>query len=319
MSTSSVTAPVARCGGSAPTRRSSEPQATFDPEIVFAACARFDTAVEINCRPERQDPPDELLEMALEWGCKISIDTDAHAPGQLEWQNYGCDKAARHEIDPADIVNTWVGRRSRRLDRHPSDGLIAPRHWGGRPGPPVGCRPHVEEDEQAQDQRPPQEGEPRHEAERRSADPADVSDRRVAAARARRLHAERANRRPLPVRRQAVHDGELRRAGRPGDRRSDGRRSGRCGEHTERHLLHPDREQHRAGLRAGGAASGARCATTAGGDIVLGERPSAPGGGGHGANRSGASCTDQLRRRGDARRAAAGRGSDRPGRRAPSS
>jgi putative hydrolase len=86
------------------------PQATFDPEIVFAACARFDTAVEINCRPERQDPPDELLEIALEWGCKISIDTDAHAPGQLEWQNYGCDKAARHEIDPADVVNTWAAK-----------------------------------------------------------------------------------------------------------------------------------------------------------------------------------------------------------------
>ena len=82
-------------------------QATFDAEIVFAACAQFDTAVEINCRPERQDPPDDLLDLALEWGCKISIDTDAHAPGQLEWQPYGCDKAARHEVDPADIVNTW--------------------------------------------------------------------------------------------------------------------------------------------------------------------------------------------------------------------
>lgn len=79
----------------------------FDAEIVFAACARFDTAVEINCRPERQDPPDELLELALEWECKISIDTDAHAPGQLEWQLYGCEKAARHEIELEQIVNTW--------------------------------------------------------------------------------------------------------------------------------------------------------------------------------------------------------------------
>jgi len=79
----------------------------FDAEIVFAACARFDTAVEINCRPERQDPPDELLELALEWGCKVSIDTDAHAPGQLEWQLYGCEKAARHDIDTDQIVNTW--------------------------------------------------------------------------------------------------------------------------------------------------------------------------------------------------------------------
>jgi putative hydrolase len=84
------------------------PQSQFDAELVFAACARFDKAVEINCRPERQDPPEELLQLALDWGCKVSIDTDAHAPGQLEWQPYGCDKAARMGIDPAEIVNTMT-------------------------------------------------------------------------------------------------------------------------------------------------------------------------------------------------------------------
>jgi putative hydrolase len=83
------------------------PESTFDAELVFAACARFDTAVEINCRPERQDPPDRLLDLALEWGCKVSIDTDAHAPGQLEWQRLGCTKAADHDIDLDRIVNTW--------------------------------------------------------------------------------------------------------------------------------------------------------------------------------------------------------------------
>jgi putative hydrolase len=87
------------------------PQSDFDADLVFAACARFDKAVEINCRPERQDPPDDLLELALEWECKISIDTDAHAPGQLEFQNYGCEKAARHEIDLDRIVNTWDADR----------------------------------------------------------------------------------------------------------------------------------------------------------------------------------------------------------------
>jgi putative hydrolase len=79
---------------------------TFDAEIVFAACAKFGTAVEINCRPERQDPPDELLELALDWDCYVSIDTDAHAPGQLEWQHSGCDKAVRHGIDAERIINT---------------------------------------------------------------------------------------------------------------------------------------------------------------------------------------------------------------------
>ena len=83
------------------------PPSDFDAEMVFAACARFDKAVEINCRPERQDPPDDLLDLALEWGCKVSIDTDAHSPGQMEWQNYGCDKAAAHGHEPDQIVNTW--------------------------------------------------------------------------------------------------------------------------------------------------------------------------------------------------------------------
>lgn len=80
-------------------------QSTYDAEVVFAACARFDTAVEVNCRPERQDPPDELLEIALEWDCRLSVDTDAHAPGQLEWQVYGCEKLARHGVDVARVVN----------------------------------------------------------------------------------------------------------------------------------------------------------------------------------------------------------------------
>jgi putative hydrolase len=82
------------------------PPSVFDAEIVFAACAQFDTALEINCRPERQDPPDELVELALDWGLRFAVDTDAHAPGQMEWQVYGCDKAARHGIEPDQIVNT---------------------------------------------------------------------------------------------------------------------------------------------------------------------------------------------------------------------
>ncbi|MFT7473848.1 MAG: putative hydrolase [Verrucomicrobiales bacterium] len=84
------------------------PPSEFDAEIVFAACKKFDTAVEINCRPERQDPPEELLELAVEWECYIAIDTDAHAPGQMEWRAYGCDKAVRCGVDPTRIINTWT-------------------------------------------------------------------------------------------------------------------------------------------------------------------------------------------------------------------
>lgn len=81
-------------------------ESQFDPDIVFAACAQTDTAVEINCRPERLDPPRRLLRLAVEWGCRFSIDTDAHAPGQLEWQHYGCARAEECGIDPARVINT---------------------------------------------------------------------------------------------------------------------------------------------------------------------------------------------------------------------
>jgi putative hydrolase len=82
------------------------PESTFDPEIVFMACKQFDTAVEINCRPERLDPPRRLLRMAVEFGCRFSIDSDAHAPGQLDWQPHGCDRAAECEVPFESIVNT---------------------------------------------------------------------------------------------------------------------------------------------------------------------------------------------------------------------
>jgi putative hydrolase len=80
---------------------------TFDPHMVFEACARTGTAVEINSRPERRDPPPDLLRVAVEHGCVFTIDTDAHAPGQLEWQGLGCEQAVDAGIPPERIVNTW--------------------------------------------------------------------------------------------------------------------------------------------------------------------------------------------------------------------
>jgi putative hydrolase len=81
------------------------PESSFNAELVFAAAERFDKAVEINCRPERLDPPRRLLSLAVEMGCKVSVDTDAHAPGQLEWLFYGCDRAAECNVAAKSIVN----------------------------------------------------------------------------------------------------------------------------------------------------------------------------------------------------------------------
>ncbi|HMC39240.1 MAG TPA: PHP domain-containing protein, partial [Acidimicrobiales bacterium] len=91
---------------------------TFDAARVFRACADTGTAVEINSRPERRDPPRELLQLAVDSGCLFSIDTDAHAPGQLEWQYLGCEQAAEAAVPVERVVNTW-----------PADRLLA---WTGR-------------------------------------------------------------------------------------------------------------------------------------------------------------------------------------------
>ncbi len=79
---------------------------TFDHEAVFEACAESDTAVEINSRPERRDPPRDLLELAVGVGCRFTIDSDAHAPGQLTWLAFGCEQVVEAGVPPASIVNT---------------------------------------------------------------------------------------------------------------------------------------------------------------------------------------------------------------------
>lgn len=88
-------------------RRGTRPPSRFDAERVFAACAEHAVAVEINARPERQDPPDELVALALKAGCLFSIDSDAHAPGQLDFLDHGCARVAALGVPLERVVNTW--------------------------------------------------------------------------------------------------------------------------------------------------------------------------------------------------------------------
>jgi putative hydrolase len=93
------------------------PESEFDADQVFAACREGGTAVEINCRPERLDPPRRLLRQAVRAGVCFAVDTDAHAPGQLDWQRYGCERAAECAVPAERVVNTFTADEVRRWAR----------------------------------------------------------------------------------------------------------------------------------------------------------------------------------------------------------
>ena len=96
---------LGHCTGRMKTRKRNRPESAFDPDIVFAAAARFDKAIEINSRPECLDPPKRLLRLAVEAGCRVAIDSDAHTQGQLFWQGNGCERGFLCGVTPPMIVN----------------------------------------------------------------------------------------------------------------------------------------------------------------------------------------------------------------------
>jgi putative hydrolase len=101
---------LGHCTGRIVTGRQ-RPPSLFDAEAVFAACAESATAVEINSRPERLDPPRDLLRLAVEYDTLFAIDSDAHAPGQLDWQIYGCARAEECGVRADRVITTWPVER----------------------------------------------------------------------------------------------------------------------------------------------------------------------------------------------------------------
>ena len=97
---------LGHCTGRLLGGRGTRPESVFDAEAVFGACREEGVAVEINCRPERRDPPDRLLRLAAESGCVFAIDTDAHAPGQLDWLGNGTVRAEQADITADRVINT---------------------------------------------------------------------------------------------------------------------------------------------------------------------------------------------------------------------
>lgn len=78
-----------------------------DMNSLFDAAVEHDTALELNANWMRLDLRDTHLHGALERGCKIAIDTDAHDSSHFAFLRYGILTARRAGLRPAACINTW--------------------------------------------------------------------------------------------------------------------------------------------------------------------------------------------------------------------
>lgn len=92
-----------------PTGRLLNERESFDAdwEAVFKLAARNKKLLEINAFPNRLDLRDDLVRMALSFGCKFIIDTDSHQIPQMDNMRYGVAVARRGWATKESIANTW--------------------------------------------------------------------------------------------------------------------------------------------------------------------------------------------------------------------
>jgi DNA polymerase (family 10) len=88
-------------------RPGSREGASYDFEAVFRAAAKRGVVLEMDCDPARMDLSPELARLAASLGCRLGLDSDAHAPDQLIYVDLGLWTARRAGISSDRIVN-WL-------------------------------------------------------------------------------------------------------------------------------------------------------------------------------------------------------------------
>jgi DNA polymerase (family 10) len=76
-----------------------------DLERVLQAAVERGVAIEVNAQPERMDLDGAWVRKALRLGATLAINTDAHAPGQLDYLYLGIASARRGWAARADVLN----------------------------------------------------------------------------------------------------------------------------------------------------------------------------------------------------------------------
>ncbi|MEX2670500.1 MAG: DNA polymerase/3'-5' exonuclease PolX [Phycisphaeraceae bacterium] len=79
-----------------------------DMHRIIEAAAETGTALEINANPHRLDLRDTHAHAAIQAGCKLAINTDAHGPPDMDHLRYGVLTARRAWATKADVINTFT-------------------------------------------------------------------------------------------------------------------------------------------------------------------------------------------------------------------
>jgi DNA polymerase (family 10) len=95
----------------------------LDWEAVYAEAARTGTALEMNGSPHRLDLSVERARRAVELGCVLTIDSDAHKTAELDYVRWGITQARRAWVEPRHVLNTrsraellqWVAGKPARI------------------------------------------------------------------------------------------------------------------------------------------------------------------------------------------------------------
>ena len=82
-----------------------EPYA-LDLDAVLKRAAELGVAVEHNASPQRADLNDRNLRCAKQFGCKISVNTDAHSFSDMDMMHFGLLQLRRAWLTKADVINT---------------------------------------------------------------------------------------------------------------------------------------------------------------------------------------------------------------------
>jgi DNA polymerase (family 10) len=81
--------------------------ADLDMESILEAAAEHQVVLEINASPERLDLNEVNARRAVETGCLLAVNTDAHHHEHLTFRKYGVGVARRAWVGPESVVNSW--------------------------------------------------------------------------------------------------------------------------------------------------------------------------------------------------------------------